>query len=51
MELPELEERLRPFVREMYGDAEAEVSGVHKMPGHAGFSYGFTVLSLCQTWS
>ena len=45
MELVELEERLGPFVRAHYGDPEAAVSGVHKMPGHAGFSYGFTVTS------
>ena len=45
MELPELEARLVPFAREVYGDSAAEVRAVHKMPGHAGFSYGFTVSS------
>lgn len=45
MELDELEERLGPFCRAKYADPDAEVSGVHKMPGHAGFSYGFTVES------
>jgi aminoglycoside phosphotransferase (APT) family kinase protein len=45
MELPELEERLVPFARTKYGDAFARVSDVYKMPGHAGFSYGFTVRS------
>ena len=45
MELDELEERLGPFCRARYDDSAAQVSGVHKMPGHAGFSYGFTVAS------
>jgi len=52
MELPELEERLGPFARAKYGDPAAEVMDVHKMPGHAGFSYGFTVRSrgLTERW-
>jgi len=29
----------------MYGDPAAEVSEVYEMPGHAGFSWGFTVTS------
>ncbi len=45
MELDELEERLGPFCRAKYDDPDARVSGVHKMPGHAGFSYGFTIAS------
>ena len=45
MELDELEERLVPFARTKYGDPFARVSDVYKMPGHAGFSYGFTVHS------
>ena len=45
MELAELEGRLLPFVRAKYGDPAAEVMGVHKMPGHAGFAYGFTARS------
>jgi len=45
VELKELEERLGPFCRAIYDDKEAAVSGVHAMPGHAGFSYGFTVES------
>ncbi len=45
MELEELGERLIPFSRAMYDDPQAEVEGVHRMPGHAGFSYGFTVRS------
>ena len=43
MELGELEQRLLRFARAKYADEQAAVSGVHKMPGHAGFSYGFTV--------
>jgi aminoglycoside phosphotransferase (APT) family kinase protein len=45
MELGELERRLLGFARAKYADEQAAVSGVHKMPGHAGFSYGFTVQS------
>jgi aminoglycoside phosphotransferase (APT) family kinase protein len=42
MEIEELERRLVPFVRAKAGE-RATVSDVFKMPGHAGFSYGFTV--------
>ena len=45
MELPELEDRLVPFARAKYEDPFARVSDVYKMPGHAGFSYGFTAQS------
>lgn len=45
MELEELERHLEPFVRDRYDDPQAFVTGVHKMPGHAGFSYGFTAES------
>ena len=45
MELNELEERLGPFVRAKYADEEARASDVYLMPGHAGFSYGFTAHS------
>ena len=45
MELGELEERLGPFCRAKYKDPDVTLSGVHNMPGHAGFSYGFTVES------
>jgi len=45
MELAELEARLVPFARAKYGDPAAAVSEVHKMPGHAGFAYGFSVVS------
>ena len=43
MDLAELERRLIPFSRAMYGDESATVSDVIVMPGHAGFAYGFTV--------
>jgi aminoglycoside phosphotransferase (APT) family kinase protein len=45
MELDELQQRLVKFCRAKYADEKASVSGVHKMPGHAGFSYGFNVNS------
>ena len=45
MELDELEARLGPFVRAKYRDPDALVCEVHKMPGHAGFAYGFTAES------
>jgi aminoglycoside phosphotransferase (APT) family kinase protein len=45
VELGELEERLGPFCRAMYDDPSVEVVDVHHMPGHAGFSYGFTARS------
>ena len=52
MELAELETRLLPFSRAMYDDSGASVRDVHPMPGHAGFSYGFTVdLSVGQSES
>jgi aminoglycoside phosphotransferase (APT) family kinase protein len=51
VELAELETRLAPFARAKYDDPTAEVSAVHKMPGHAGFAYGFTVASRGRTES
>ncbi|MEK7795130.1 MAG: phosphotransferase family protein, partial [Candidatus Hydrogenedentota bacterium] len=42
MELDELQTRLGPFVRAKLNDPAATVSNVYKMPGHAGFSYGFS---------
>jgi len=42
MELDELKQRLVPFCRAKYDDPEVRVEDVHRMPGHAGFSYGFT---------
>ena len=52
MDLTELESRLIPFSRAMYGDDTAAVSDVIVMPGHAGFAYGFTVHSggTRQSW-
>ena len=42
MDLTELESRLGPFCAAKYGRA-VRVFDVHAMPGHAGFSYGFSV--------
>jgi aminoglycoside phosphotransferase (APT) family kinase protein len=44
VDLDELAQRLVPFVRAKTGDAGALVAGVHRMPGHAGFAYGFDAL-------
>ena len=46
MELEELEKRLIPFSRFHYRDETAEVVDVFRMPGHAGFSYGFSVIQV-----
>ncbi len=43
MELEELEKRLLPFSRFHYEDESVEIINVFRMPGHAGFSYGFGV--------
>jgi aminoglycoside phosphotransferase (APT) family kinase protein len=43
MELEELEKRLLPFSRFHYEDESVEVVDVFRMPGHAGFSFGFGV--------
>lgn len=51
MDLAELESRLAPFARAKYDDPAATVSSVHKMPGHAGFAYGFTVTSRARSES
>ncbi len=45
MELDELKQRLVKFCRAKYEDDAALITDTHKMPGHAGFSYGFTVQS------
>ena len=45
MELDELSSRLGPFCQAQYADPGARVFDVHKMPGHAGFAYGFSVAS------
>lgn len=42
MDLAELESRLGPFCAAKYG-CDVRVFDVHTMPGHAGFSYGFSV--------
>ena len=42
MDLAELESRLGPFCAAKYG-RDVRVFDVHTMPGHAGFSYGFSV--------
>jgi aminoglycoside phosphotransferase (APT) family kinase protein len=44
MELEELSQRLLPFARHHYGDETVTVTDVFKMPGHAGFAYGFSVV-------
>lgn len=51
MELAELEPRLIRFARAKYADDAVKVSQVHKMPGHAGFAYGFSVTSRGRTES
>jgi aminoglycoside phosphotransferase (APT) family kinase protein len=43
MKLPELTKRLIPFCRHHYGSNNLRVFDVVKMPGHAGFAYGFRV--------
>ena len=45
MELAELEPKLVAFCRAMYDDPSASVVDLEKGPGHAGFSYLFTVRS------
>ena len=42
MDITELQRRLVPFCRAKYG-RDVRVFDVHTMPGHAGFSYGFSV--------
>ena len=43
LELEELQRRLIPFRLAHYQDDAVEVKDVFKMPGHAGFAYGFSV--------
>lgn len=43
MELEELSRRLVPFCQAKYDDPDVRVHDVVKMPGHAGFAYGFRV--------
>ncbi|NKB33721.1 MAG: phosphotransferase [Pseudomonadales bacterium] len=49
MELEELKRLLIPFSKSSYKDNNIEVTDVFQMPGHAGFSYGFTVIQGKQT--
>lgn len=49
MELEELEKRLVPFCQAHYEDTAVALSDVFSMPGHAGFSYGFSVSSAGNT--
>lgn len=44
MDIEELEYRLQPFCAHCYEDHSVEVIDVFQMPGHAGFSYGFSVM-------
>jgi aminoglycoside phosphotransferase (APT) family kinase protein len=45
MEKKELHKQLEKFCRAKYEDDQAMVLNILDMPGHAGFSYGFTVSS------
>lgn len=49
MELEELQQRLIPFCRGKYNDPLLSIAELFKMPGHAGFAYGFTVESNGQS--
>ncbi|MPY94412.1 MAG: phosphotransferase [Acidimicrobiia bacterium] len=49
MDLAEVAERLGPFCRDAYGDPDVAVGEVTKMPGHAGFAYGFAATSRGRT--
>ena len=48
MELAELEPKLTAFCRAMYDDPAAAITALDKGPGHAGFSYLFTVRAARQ---
>jgi aminoglycoside phosphotransferase (APT) family kinase protein len=43
MELDELKKRLEPFCVAHYQASTVQLHDVFKMPGHAGFAYGFSV--------
>jgi aminoglycoside phosphotransferase (APT) family kinase protein len=45
MQGEEFRRRLENFCRAKYQDPQASVTKLLDMPGHAGFSYGFTVIS------
>lgn len=49
MELEELSSRLVPFCHDRYGTTDLRVFDVVKMPGHAGFAYGFRVEAAGRT--
>ena len=44
MKIEDLERHLLPFSRFHYDDDDVEVREVFAVPGHAGFSYGFSVV-------
>jgi aminoglycoside phosphotransferase (APT) family kinase protein len=52
MNLDELSQRLQTFCRAKYDDDAATVCDVIRMPGHAGFAFGFTVHSrgITEKW-
>ena len=43
MDITQIKQRLSNFCRAKYHDPKAEIVHVEVMPGHAGFSWGFTV--------
>ena len=43
MDITQIKQRLANFCRAKYQDQKAEIVHVEVMPGHAGFSWGFTV--------
>lgn len=45
MDIIQIRQRLANFCRAKYKDPKAEIAHVEIMPGHAGFSWGFTVES------
>lgn len=48
MDTGELQSRLIDFCREQTGDTHAAVSNIEVLPGHAGFSWGFTLTSTAE---
>ena len=46
MGLDELEQKLTPFCLAHYETNSLSVHDVFKMPGHAGFAYGFSVKTI-----
>ena len=52
MELPELMSRLEPFCAHCYATENLRVFDLVKMPGHAGFAYGFRieVINKVDSW-